>query len=755
MSRPRERFSEYAKSVSPAGGLPYSDPVHGMEATGPGAGGSMAHASVTTIGRRGFLKLLGPGITILFTVRGMPAAGQTGFARRQYPDDFNAYLRIAKDGSVACYTGKIEMGQGIVASLGQMLAEELEVPYESVRMVMGDTKLCPWDAGTNGSRTIKYFGPALRAAAAEAREVLIELAAEHLGLPADRLVASGGAVCDRMRPERKVAYGTLARGETIERHLREKPGLRRPGDFKVCGKSPRRPDALAKVTGAAEFAGDIRVPGMLYGRVLRPPAHGARLVRVDTAAAGAVPGARVFVDGDFVGVVHPLPDVAERALALVEARYELGTESVDEETIHDRILQTPARDNTVEDRGDLGQGWSLCSRRFEATYRTPYVAHAAMETHSALADVRASGATVWAGTQRPFGADAEIGRAIGMQTRDVRVITPFVGGGFGGKSQVGQAVQAARLSKLAGAPVQVVWTREEEFFYDTFQPAAVVRIRSGLDRDNRIAAWDYHVFFAGDRSSQNIYDVPHVRTISRGTGFGGGGPHPFGTGAWRGPGSNTNIFARESHIDLMAAAAGIDPLQFRLRNLSDARMRRVVEAAAGKFRWQAGRGSGGRGRGMVCLDYLGTYVAAMAEVRVDPASGALGVERIVHAQDMGPVINPEGARVQIEGAITMGLGYCLGEQVRFEGGRIKDLNFSAYRIPRFSWMPQRIETVLVENHGIDPSGCGEPPIVGMGALIANAVFDATGIRFHRLPITPEDLRKALAGIPGRPQPGPV
>ncbi len=197
------------------------------------------------------------------------------------------------------------------------------------------------------------------------------------------------------------------------------------------------------------------------------------------------------------------------------------------------------------------------------------------------------------------------------------MITPYVGGGFGGKSQVGQAVQAARLSKMTGFPVQVVWTREEEFFYDTFQPAAVVKISSGLDESNRIIFWDYHVLFAGDRSSQNIYNVPNLRTVSRGMGFGGDGPHPFGTGAWRGPGSNTNVFARESHIDVMAAKAGLDPMEFRIMNLKDERMLRVVRAAADKFGWKAAKAPSSRGQGMVCLDYLGTYVAAMAEIKVD------------------------------------------------------------------------------------------------------------------------------------------
>jgi nicotinate dehydrogenase subunit B len=693
--------------------------------------------------RRDFMKLLGPGLYILFSTEDFLLGQQPPMRMGSYPEDFNAYLRIAEDGHVTCYSGKVELGQGVIASLAQMLAEELEVPYGSVSMVLGDTKLCPWDSGTNGSRSIKYFGPVLRAAGAEAREVLIQLAAEHLHVPADRLAAKNGVVTDKSYPQRKVAYGVLTKGKTIERHLQKKPPLKSPLMFSVCGKSFSRPDFQDKVTGKAQFAGDIRLPGMLYGKVLRPPAHGATLRSVDVSAARGIPEARVLQDGEFVAVVHPLPDMAEKALALIKAEYEIPEAKVDDQTIYERIAETVARDNVVEQKGDLEQGSKLAVLRFEESYCTPYVAHAPIETHSAAASVEGDNATVWIGTQRPFAATEEIARVIGLTSDKVRVITPYVGGGFGGKSQIGQAVQAARLSKMTGRPVQVAWTRGEEFFYDTFQPAAVVKIRSGLDASSRITFWDYQVFFAGERSSQNIYDVANLRTVSRGMGFGGGGPHPFPTGAWRGPGSNTNIFARESHIDIMAAKAAMDPLEFRLNNLADERMTRVLKAAAAKFGWKPAKTPSGRGCGMVCLDYLGTYVAAMAQVKVTKDSGHIQVERIVHAQDTGPVINPEGARMQMEGGITMGLGYCLSEEIHFKGGRIEDLDFGSYKVPRLSWTP-RIETVLVENLDIAPSGCGEPPIVGMGALIANALFDASGIRIQQLPLTPQRIKAKLA-----------
>jgi CO/xanthine dehydrogenase Mo-binding subunit len=303
-------------------------------------------------------------------------------------------------------------------------------------------------------------------------------------------------------------------------------------------------------------------------------------------------------------------------------------------------------------------------------------------------------------------------------------------------------IEAARLAKLSGGPVQVAWSRKEEFFNDTFRPAAVIKVRSGIDGDKRIVFWDYDNHFAGTRSSQPFYDIPHYRVLSRGGWMRGSDAHPFNVGAWRGPGSNTNVFAMESQIDIMAAAAEMDPLEFRLRNLTDKRMRRVLEAAAAKFGRKFVKAPSGRGYGIACTDYLGTYVATIAEVRVDKSTGKIRVERVVCALDMGEVINPEGARLQIEGCVTMGLGYVLTEEIRFKGGQILDENFDSYEIPRFSWLP-KIETVLVDNPELPPHGCGEPPITPMGAVIANAVHDATGARLFELPMTPERVKAAV------------
>jgi nicotinate dehydrogenase subunit B len=308
-------------------------------------------------------------------------------------------------------------------------------------------------------------------------------------------------------------------------------------------------------------------------------------------------------------------------------------------------------------------------------------------------------------------------------------------------------VEAARLAKLAGKPVQVAWSRKEEFFYDSFRPAAVVKIKSGITTTGAISFWDYHVYFAGERGSQQFYNIPNHSTLSHGSGWGGiPGAHPFATGAWRAPANNTNTFARESQIDIMAAKAGIDTLEFRLKNLTDQKMINVLKAAAEKFAWKPGKSPSGRGWGIACGTDAGTWVATMAEVAVDKQTGDVQVKRVVCAQDMGLAINPEGATIQMEGCITMGLGYALKEDIRFKGGQILDENFDTYQIPRFSWLPI-IETVIIDNKNADPQGGGEPAIITMGAVIANAIFDAVGARIFQMPMTPERVTAALNKMP--------
>jgi isoquinoline 1-oxidoreductase len=365
-----------------------------------------------------------------------------------------------------------------------------------------------------------------------------------------------------------------------------------------------------------------------------------------------------------------------------------------------------------------------------------------METHTALAHLENGKLTVWASTQSPFGVQDQVAAAVGLPADKVRVIAPFVGGGFGGKSASAQALEAARLAMIAGKPVMVLWSREEEFFFDTFRPAAVVKIHAGLDDAGGIAFWDYHVHLAGKRGCDNFYEIPHHRESVYGEWRIADGIHPFAVGPWRAPAANTNVYARDLHLNLMAAASGQDPLAFRLRHLKDRRMRSVLEAAARRFGYTAAKSPSGRGIGIACGIDAETYVAAMAEVEVDRGSGAIQVKRVACAQEMGQVVNPQGATLQIEGCLTMGLGYALAEEMRFENGRLLDTNFDTYAIPRFSWVPE-IETVIVPNDALPPKGGGEPAVICMGGVLATAVHDATGARMLQLPMTRERVMAAL------------
>ncbi|HSN68697.1 MAG TPA: molybdopterin cofactor-binding domain-containing protein, partial [Thermoanaerobaculia bacterium] len=663
--------------------------------------------------------------------------------RRAYPEDLNAYLRIDEDGRVTVFSGKIEMGQGVLTSQAQMAAEELGVPLAAITMVLGDTDRCPWDAGTWGSLTTRVFGPALRAAAAEARTVLTRLASGALGVPRDQLVVENGVISVAGDPSRKVTYGQLAKGKTISRLVDEKAILRSVKEFKVMGQSPLRLDGVEKVTGRAQYAGDLRLPGMVYARILRPPAHGATRTSLDLSKAKAVPGVIVVEDPEIVAVLHADPETAEKALSLVKAEWSLAPVPFDTETVADYFVGNVSDGEEKLARGDVAARREG-ERVFESTFRSPYKAHAPMEPHTALAEVKDGKLTVWASTQTPFGVRDQLMRTFGLDESQVRVVTPYLGGGFGGKSANPQAIEAARLARLTGKPVMVAWTRAEEFFLDIFDPAGVVKITSAIDAEGKITLWDYSVWASGDRAAELFYDAPNARIrtlMSRGSG-GAKKLHLFATGAWRAPGAGTNVFARESQIDIMAAAAKMDPLAFRMKNIADERVRRTLGAAADAFGWKAAAGPSGQGRGIAIGYDSGTYAAIAASVKVDKATGAVKVDRVVCAQDMGIVVNPVGAKMQMEGCVTMGLGYVFAEELQFKGGAIADQNFGTYEIPRFSWVP-RIETVLVQNDELAPQGGGEPAIVPMGAAIANAIFDATGARLYRLPMTPKRVLAAL------------
>jgi isoquinoline 1-oxidoreductase len=694
------------------------------------------------LSRREFLQGLGGGIVIFFTVGGPSAKGQR--RRQKERPDFNAYLKIGEDGGVTCFTGKIEMGQGPITSLAQTLADELDVSLESVDMVMGDTALCPYDAGTWGSMTTPYFGPVLRAAGAEARTILIGLAAVRLKVPKDRLAVKDGVVFDKTRSSNKVTYAQLTQGKKIQRRLEQEPKIKTVGQYNLIGKPVNRLDARKKVTGKAKYTGDIRLDGMVCAKILRPRSHGAKVKSLDTSAVDRIEGAQVVRDGELIAVLHKHPDIAEKALRSLQVEYDIPKARFDDKTVFDYFVDNAGNSKVTAQGGNIETGQKTAKYMAEETYLNGYVSHAPMEPHSAVAHFEGDKLTVWASTQTPFGLRRDLTRELGMSEENVRVITPFVGGGFGGKISNGQAMQVVKLAKIAKKPVQLVWTREDEFFYDTFRPAAVVKIKSGIDNSGKIVSWNYDIYGMGGRGSQLFYDVPNHRiTVCREL-KNGEKMHTLGTGPWRAPDNNTNSFARESHIDVMAARAQIDPLDFRLRNITDERFRRVLKAGADKFGWTpAGKAPSGRGFGIACGYDVGVPVVLFAEVKVNERTGSIEVKRVVCAQDLGLVINPEGTTIQAEGCVTMGMGYALTEEVHFQGGDVIDLNFDSYELPRFSWVPQ-IEVVNIEADESPSRGGGEPGIICMGGVLANAVYDATGARLFQIPMTRERVRKAIA-----------
>jgi nicotinate dehydrogenase subunit B len=704
--------------------------------------------------RRDFMKLVGGGIVIFFAVESSaaplqqgPPPGRGGGFGFGPPGgaaaDLNAYLKIGEDGKVTIFSGKIEQGQGNMTALAQMAAEELGVSLESIHMIMGDTDLCPYDMGTFGSLSIRMYGAALRSAAAEAKAILIEMAAEQLKVPKEKLNVENGTIYVGSDKKTQVTFAQLAKGQKIARKLEKKPDIKPPSQFTIIGKSPARIDGRDKVTGKAQYAGDIRMPDMLYARLLRPPAHGAKLKSIDVSAAQKFPGATVVNQDGLIAVLHQDPESAEKALATIKAEFDIPNSTVDQETIFDHLLKNPPKPQQSERRGDLAAGEKASIALFEQQYLDGYGAHAPIETHTACAKMEGEKVSVWVSTQAPFMNQGEIARAAGTDSKNARVITPYVGGGFGGKTYIPQAVEAVKLAKITGKPVQVAFNRAEEFFYDNYRPAAIVKIKSGVDSAGKICLWDYHVYYAGNRSAEQFYDVPNNLQSSHGSMMFGntGSPHPFNTGTWRAPGANINVFARESHIDIMAAKLKVDPLEFRLKNTSDPRMRRVLEEAAKRFGYKSAASPSGRGIGIACGIDAETYVAEIAEIKLDKSNN-ISVKRIVCAQDMGVVINPEGAKMQMEGCIMMGLGYTLSEDIKFKGGQILTTNFDDYAVPRFSWLPE-IDAFTVQNDALTAKGGGEPAIVPVGGAIANAVFDAIGARVFQLPLIPERIAKTL------------
>ena len=687
------------------------------------------------LSRRGFVQVLGAGL--LITVGAGPA-----LAAERRPrgggrgGTIAARLHIGKDGAVTVLTGKVEMGQGARAELTQAAAEELRVPASRIQLVMGDTGIVPDDGITAGSRTTPSTVPAVRQGAAAARDVLVQLACQRWGVKADAVEARDGSIT-HAATKRVLSYAELAASEDLPKAF----GQGVPSDvavspvkeWKVLGTSAPRPNARDLVTGAHRFPSDMVRPGMLYGRVLRPPSYGARLASVDLGPAKAMKDVVAVQDGEFVGVAAPTSLRARAALAAVaEAAKWQASPHPSSKEVGDYLRQraqggvpkTPFADEVAK-----------AGKALRQTYRVAYVQHAPLETRAALAEWTDGKLTVWTGTQNPFGYHGELAGAFHLASDQVRVVVPDFGGGFGGKHTGETAVEAARLARAAGRPVLLKWTREEEFTWAYFRPAAVIDIEASLDAKGALTSWHFININSGGAAVDTPYRAgkANCRFVRSDT--------PLRQGSYRTLAATANNFARECFMDELAAAAGADPLDFRLAHLDNPRLRAVLEEAAKRFRWRerVKNRQPNVGVGLACGTEKGSYVAACAEIAVEPAKDRIAVRRVTEVFECGAILNPDNLLSQVQGCIVMGLGPALREEMRFEKGEMLNPRFRHYLVPRFSDVPE-LDIHLLNRPDLPSVGGGETPIIAIAPAIGNAVFHATGTRIHEMPIRLPDAK---------------
>ena len=694
--------------------------------------GPAYHFELGEMQRRDFFRLLGGGVLIVLALKDSPAQQESGRGGRrsgpQRPVEVGAWLRIAEDGTVTAYTGKVEVGQNIRTSLTQAVAEELRAPVSAINLVMGDTDLTPPDAGTFGSLTTPDMFPQLRKAAAAAREIMLDLAAEQLKVERGSLLAANGKVTHPATGQ-SLSYGDLSKGQKIMKAIGAAP-LSSPEEWKVSGKALRKVNGRDIVTGKHRYTPDIKRPETLHGKVLRPSSFGATLASIDSKEAEKLPGVTVVRDGDFAGVVAPKEETAALAVAAIRAEWK-ATPQVSAKELFEHLRKTP--NPPAGAPAALAEALAAAHQKLERTYTVAYIAHAPLEPRAAVAEWKDDKLTVWTGTQRPFGVRGELAEAFRVPEASVRVIMPDTGSGYGGKHSGEAAIEAARLAKAAGKPVKLVWTREEEFTWAYFRPAGVIDVTSGVGKDGVITAWDFHNYNSGSAGLPPVYAIQNQRNEFHRSDY------PLRQGSYRALASTANHFAREVHIDELAHSLKIDPLEFRLKNLKDDRLRAVLEAAAKTFGWGKSKPAANHGFGIAGGFEKRGYVANCAEVAVDPASGKARIVRVVTAFECGAVVNPDGLKNQVEGAVIQGIGGALFEAIDFENGKILNPRFSRYRVPRFSDMP-KLETVLLDRKDLQSAGAGECPIVALAPAVGAAIFDATGVRLRSLPMVPNGLK---------------
>ena len=683
---------------------------------------------MSVVNRREFVEIASAGLLIVATAPLSDAQRGSGAGTLE------TRLHIGEDGFITVLSGKIEEGQGALTELAMAAAEELRLPLDRVRMVMGDTDQTPNDGGTAGSGTTPRTAPLVRRAAATARALLLAAAGRQFHMDADaRLEVIDGAV---QYAGKKYGYADLARSPELagayKQALPANITVTPAKDWQLLGKPQVRLDTRELVTGAHRFPSDIVRPGMLYGRVLRAPSYGATLGSVDLSEAQKMPGVTAVRDGSFVACAAPTTFAAQKALAAISATAQWKTvEQPSSDDLFGYLKQhaKPEVRPQAQGRGSVEKGLAEARTKLKASYQVPYVQHAPMEPRAAVAEWQNGRLTVWTGTSNPASVRGQLAETFGVAQDRVHVLVPHFGGGFGGKHTGEAATEAARLAREAGHPVAVRWTRAEEFMWAYFRPAALIEIEAGLDASNAISVWDITNYNSGSAALDTPYRIPNTRAR-----FVASDP-PLRQSSYRVLAATANNFAREAFTDELAEAAGKDPLEFRLSHLDNERMRNVLNAAAQRFGWVERRKKRrpGTGIGLACGTEKNSVVAACCEVEVDRASGAPRLIEVVQAFECGAILNPANLRSQVEGAIMMGVGPALREEILFQDGKLTNARFATYRVPRFRDVP-KLDVILLDRKDLESAGAGETPIIVIAPAIANAVFDATGKRVHSMPI---------------------
>jgi isoquinoline 1-oxidoreductase len=645
-------------------------------------------------------------------------------------------IHIGKDGTITLLAGKVEVGQGSRAEYAQAAAEELRVPAEQVQVVMSDTGLTPSDGNTAGSGSTPRTVPTIRLAAAAARELLLELASKHWNVERSTVEMRDGKI-SHATTQRTLSFAELAQNDELPKAFQQAASssttLTAVSDWKVMGKSVARPNARDLVVGTHRYPSDIRQPEMLHGKVLRAPAYGAKLISIDLAPAKAMKDVIAVQDGAFVGVAAPTSMRAREALEAISktAQWESASHPSSKEIYN--YLREKVQGGVPKNEFAAELSGAAKSRR--ATYHTAYIQHAPMEPRGAVAEWKDDFLTVWTGTQNPFGYRGELARAFRVAEDKVRVIVPDTGGGFGGKHTGEVAIEAARLAQAAGKPVSLKWTRAEEFTWASFRPAAVMDAEATLDPAGKLTSW----YFINVNAGGSAVDCPYRagRKLTRAV----NSQPPLRHGSYRALASTANNFARESFMDELALEAGIDPLEFRLAHLEPGRLRDVLEAAAKRFNWRerVKQKQPNLGVGLACGTEKGSYVAACVEVEIDRKQRRIIPRHICEVFECGAIINPDNLRAQVEGAIIMGLGGALWEEMLFDNGRMQNATFSVYEVPRFADVPT-LDLHMLNRTDLASAGAGETPIIAVAPAIGNAVFQATGVRLRAMPMRlPEKL----------------